>query len=177
MTTINDKMLPLQKNPPANRDSALKLQLVERRYPMKTVILKDRKIRLYSISWLARLAGKSPRTFHTWEAAGVFPKPIFALPDGYRWYCAAEVAAYSKLAKKAMMRKGQGRPRKGVKPQSQWLRENSFEVQRQIKRHYAEHFDIFPDKLKDEDAILQSIQKASHITLSQETINRIIHGS
>lgn len=160
--------------PPKAKKTAL--VWVAKRYPMKTVMIKNRKLRLYSISWLARMAGKHPRTIHGWESRGVFPTPVFKLADGFRWYSAAEINAYSKLIKAAGMRYGVGRPQKGCAPQSDWLRRNSFEVKRQIKQHFDEKYNAFPDRLSDEDKLLQSFAKAPTLQLSDRRFLQLING-
>lgn len=171
MKDINTK---LPKLPPPTRPTPV--MWVARRYPMKTVVIKNRKLRLYSLSWLARMAGKHPRTIHSWESRGVFPTPIFKLVDNYRWYSAAEINAYTKLVKAAGMRYGVGRPRKGMTPQSDWLRRNSFEVKRQIKEHFDKKFDCFPERLSGEDALLKSFAKAPTLQLSDRQFIKLING-
>lgn len=142
---------------------------------MKTVMVKGKKLRLYSLSWLARLSEKSPRTFHRWEIEGIFPKPILKLSDACRWYTAAEVNGYSDLVKASGIRNG--RNKKGVEPMGQWLRRNSFELQRLIKNHMDKHLDEFPAQLAREEETLKSLAGSKHLKLPHKAFIALITGS
>lgn len=132
-------------------------------------------MRLYSLSWLARLSGKSPRTFHRWERDGCFPQPILSLNDGYRWFTAAEVNGYAALVKACGIR--MGRNKKNTEPKSLWLKRNAFELKRLIKEHLDKKFDSFPDRLAEEDAIIKSLAKSSHLRMPQERFIKLITGA
>lgn len=63
---------------------------------MKQVALGANAITVYSIGWLATLAGVSNQNIRLWERTGVLPAPILRGADrSFRFYTAQEIEQYA----------------------------------------------------------------------------------
>lgn len=158
----------------AERDPRKQVGMITRRLPMKTVMMNGKKLRLYSLAWLAKLSGKSTRTFHRWEIEGIWPKPLIKLADGVRWYSAAEINGYSELVKASGIRRGS--VKKGREKMSLWIKRNSFELQRLIRGVMEKKFADFPTQLPNEEATLKALAKSRHISLPHKQFMALITG-
>lgn len=177
MKIINNKPRNVQlaafKSSPKFRDSSLSIaHTIARKYPMKTVNIKGIKFRLYSVSWLAHSAGKTPRAVRRWEEKGMFPKPLFALSDGYRWYSAAEIKAYSRMIKAAGMK--MGRLMKGQEPPLQWLKRNAFGAKEILVDLANKEIGKLPQTLDNEDELLASLAKNKKFAPTEAEILALI---
>lgn len=153
------------------RDAKGAYSLVSRKFPRKVILFGGRKITLYSIAWLGAMSEKSPRTIHAWEREGNFPKPLFALKDGNRWYCASELYGYSRIIKAVNLRPGRYADGKTA---TFTLKTHSFQFQSALKKMLKGKLKDVPDKLVDEDDMLKALRRARKIKLSQETIHALI---
>lgn len=142
-----------------------------RKFPRKNITYEGIRLRLYSVAWLSLLCGKSTRTIHAWERAGVFPKPIFKLGDGVRWYCAAEIHGYRKIIKAVGLRSGRysdGQARTAV------LRQHSFAFQEAVRRLLKEKTGTVPPVLSDEQELLKSMRTRKIFKIEPDELEKLI---
>jgi len=142
-----------------------------RRFPVKEVCMDNRKFRVYSVSWLAVLARRSPRTIHALERKGSLPRPIYRLGDSQRWYTAGELMGYSKLIIAANLRAGRY---KGGLRQSDWLKVNSFSFKNKLKETLKVSPELIKTRLDSEDAILYTLSTKNRVKFTERQVLDLI---
>lgn len=69
--------------------------LLPRQAKVREVVFAKRRIRLYSIGWMAYAFRRHPETVKTWEKKGFLPPPILRTGGKWRYYTANEIEDYS----------------------------------------------------------------------------------
>lgn len=173
MTPINTKIkLPDPKHHLTD-EVRLRNRYAAKAYPRKTIVYKGRNLRLYSIAWLAHLSGKSVRSLHRWDTLGKMPKPLFVLSDGVRWYSAAELKGYARLIRAANIGR-MGRLPKNQEPPLEWFHRFASQFRKDLKKLLDEKLGDFPERMSDEDALVESLSRKKKFTLSPSELNQLI---
>ena len=74
----------------------------------REAVVCGQKVMVYPISYLARKLGRANVTLRLWERDGTIPKASIRLPNGWRYYLHAEVAAMVDIAQEEGIRQGKG---------------------------------------------------------------------
>jgi predicted DNA-binding transcriptional regulator AlpA len=157
-----------------SEDTLAGVPLVPKMFPTKTIKYRNRQLRLYSLKWLAVMCHRHPQTFYRLEKEGSMPRPIFDIGDAVRWYTAAEIKGYAKLFKAAKLRPG--RIYIGTVKASYWFQTNAAAFKAKLKTFIEDHTDKVPEKLDNEDDIIQYVADRKQLVFSDKEIELLVSG-